>query len=96
MARSLENGDELADMVQSRPQIRALFCGHVHHEFAGRMGDVAVHATPSTSTQFVPRGIEPEYDNLPPGYRVIELDAGYVRTHVVRLPECRFPPLPGS
>ena len=85
--------EALRGLVACHPQVRLLACGHVHHEFTGRLGSATVVATPSTAIQFDPAGEEPHYAGLPPGSRIIELDGDELRTRVVRLAECRYVPV---
>lgn len=89
----LEDADEFGRLIEASPQVRAVVCGHVHHEFRGRLGHATVLATPSTAVQFEPRAREATYAALPPGYRVFELNESGFETRVVRLPELRFPPV---
>ncbi len=85
----LENPEGLAAVLASAPQVRAVFCGHVHHEFEGRLGQVPVYTVPSTAIQFAPGTAELVIDEEPPGFRVIELHGGKFATQVVRVDEAR-------
>lgn len=82
----LRNPQQLSDVLDSAPQLRGIFCGHVHHEFQGLLGKVPVYTTPSTAIQFTPGTDELIFDDVPPGFRVIELSGNEFSTHVVRLP----------
>ncbi len=82
----LRNPQQISDVLDSAPQVRAIFCGHVHHEFHGILGNVPVFTTPSTAIQFTPGTAELIFDDIPPGFRVIELSGNEFATHVVRLP----------
>lgn len=84
-AIGLEEPAEFAELVSGSPQIRGIFAGHVHQEFAGRLAETPVFCTPATSTQFRPGTTGPEFDSLPPGFRVLELGPTDLRTHVVRV-----------
>jgi Icc protein len=88
---SLRRPHPFVEIVAAAPQVKAVFTGHVHHEFTGTVAHASLHTTPSTGVQFVPGDDEPSFDSLPPGYRVIELDGKTYRTHVVRLPELKYP-----
>lgn len=82
----------LCELIASRPQIRAVATGHVHHVFQGKIGQADLHTTPSTAIQFEPRGEESSYTTDPPGYRIFDLEEKGYRTVVVRLPVLRYPP----
>ncbi|QDU45048.1 3',5'-cyclic adenosine monophosphate phosphodiesterase CpdA [Symmachiella dynata] len=87
----LRNANELAEVLHAAPQVRGIFCGHVHQEFSGMLSAIPVHTTPATAIQFSPHTEELEFDHLPPGFRVIELDGDAMHTHIVRLPELKYP-----
>jgi Icc protein len=87
---SLRRPHPFVEIVAAAPQVKAVFTGHVHHEFTGTVAHANVYTTPSTGVQFVPGDDEPSYDALPPGYRIIELDGESYRTHVVRLPVLKY------
>lgn len=90
----LEEPEELCRLIENSPQVAVVAAGHVHHEFAGRLGNAAVYTAPSTGLQFLPAGDESAYDIQPPGYRVFRFDGETCETRVGRLPEVRFPPIP--
>ncbi len=87
----LRNANELAEVLDAAPHVRGIFCGHVHQEFSGVFGAIPVHTAPATAIQFAPHTEELEFDNVPPGFRVIELDGDKFHTHIVRLPELKYP-----
>jgi len=87
----LRNANELAEVLHAATHVRGVFCGHVHQEFSGAFGAIPVHTAPATAIQFAPRTEELQFDNVPPGFRVIELDDDEFYTHIVRLPELRYP-----
>ncbi|MFN9719230.1 MAG: metallophosphoesterase family protein [Planctomycetota bacterium] len=92
-AIGLEGRDLLMRWFQSDSRVRLVCCGHVHHEFQHRLGQVDILTTPSTGIQFAPEGSTPNMVAGPPGYRVIDLlDDGF-STRVIRLPEIRFRPV---
>lgn len=82
----------LVDIIDSSPQIRLVCSGHVHQEFAGRLGEAEVLTTPATSFQFRPKEEVPSFDLVPTGFRVLALGAGGYQTRVVRLPSLTYPP----
>ena len=92
----LEDAEQLSRVVDAAPQVQLVCCGHVHHEFRGRLGDATVLAAPSTAFQFLPEGESPVFDPIPPGVRILELDGSQWRTRVVRLPDLTWVPDPDS
>lgn len=82
------------DLLRDHEQLRAvvdhssavaLFCGHVHQESKGALGTSTVWTTPSTAYQFPPHSLLPGSERTPPAFRVIDLEAARITTHVVRL-----------
>ena len=89
----LQDPEAFCALVESSPQVQLVVCGHVHHEFSGRLGNATVVTTPSTGVQFVPAGETPDFAADPPGYRVIEFDGDSYLTYLVRLPEVKYTPV---
>ncbi len=76
----------LFDYLQKRPAAIKLICnGHIHQEFEGNIGNIAVLGTPSTAFQFRPKQDKAEYDDLAAGYRVMILEGAGWRSEVVRV-----------
>lgn len=71
----LDNAAALFDILDHHPQVRALLWGHVHQGFAGMRHQVQLLACPSTCIQFKPDCEEFTLDDLPPGYRWLDLHA---------------------
>ena len=88
----LEDADDLNRVVAAAPQVRLICCGHVHHEFQGRVGEAAVLTAPSTAFQFLPKGDVPVFDPFPPGVRILELEGSRWSTRVIRVPELIWVP----
>ena len=84
--------EPLLRIIAGNPNVRFVCAGHVHHASQTTLGQTTFYTTPSTGIQFLPRGIEPAYEAIPPGYRIIEVDDGEFATDVARLPELRYPP----
>ncbi len=81
----VNNSDALFAVVACHPQVRAILCGHIHHDFATRHRGVALLGAPSTCVQFKPGQTTPIVDNIAPGYRWLELyEDGQFRTGVER------------
>ena len=92
----LEDGAALCEMLAEHAQVQAVVSGHVHQEFdecdeRTQGGAIRCMTTPSTCIQFRPRSDEPAYDQVPPGFRVVEFDGEEMVTRVVRLPELKYP-----
>lgn len=83
----LRDHEKLRVVVQKGP-VRAVFCGHVHQESSGRLGNADVYTTPSTAYQFLPRSLLPGSvrRTAQPGFRVIDLEGDRIETRVVHLP----------
>ncbi len=79
----LDEAADLVDLIEASPQIKVICAGHVHQEFAGRIGAAAMVTTPSTCVQFGAR-TEKSFDTRAAGYRTFRLDDGY-HTEVHRL-----------
>ncbi len=79
----LDGAADLVNLIKTSPQIKVICAGHVHQEFAGRIGAAAVYTTPSTSVQFGAR-TEKSFDARAAGYRIFRLGDGY-HTEVHRL-----------
>ncbi len=70
---ALDDAAGLVDLIKASPQIKVICAGHVHQEFAGRIGAAAMFTTPSTSVQFGARA-EKSFDTRAAGYRTFRLD----------------------
>lgn len=92
----LKDRERLVEVIQDFPAVQLVCCGHVHHEFEGRIANTRIVTTPSTGIQFDPHGSDPQFASDPPGYRVIELANDQFRTHVVRLPHADHTPVADS
>jgi 3',5'-cyclic-AMP phosphodiesterase len=83
---NLFNAQQFLDVVAGHDNVKAVFCGHAHQEFAGKYKHIDFYTTPSTSLQFAPQKIKFALDTTMPGYRIIDLFAdGTYETKVVRL-----------
>jgi Icc protein len=83
----LLNADELWAMLAKYPQVRSILFGHIHHVHEGHKNGISYYSTPSTCIQFKPNSEDFALDNIPPGYRWVELFAtGEIKTGIRRLP----------
>lgn len=84
--QQVSNGGELADILACHSNVRALFSGHVHQRAELLFEGIPFYSTPSTCFQFAPLREDFALDELPPGYRWIDLyDDGTLATEVVFL-----------
>jgi Icc protein len=95
-AVGLQDPRPFQKLISRAPHVRLILAGHVHQEFSGQLEQADVWTTPSTAVQFVPGQTTPTYDAVPPGFRLIELDAEAYHTQVIRLPQLEFPPDPNA
>ena len=79
-------------LVENAPEVRGIFCGHIHHVFEGIFAGSRFYSAPSASFQFAPASAEATLDPRPPGFRVLELQETGFRTRIVRLHETPFLP----
>ncbi|OOY34098.1 3',5'-cyclic-AMP phosphodiesterase [Solemya velum gill symbiont] len=83
----LENSDLFWDAVGTSARVRGVVCGHIHQQLDCIHKGIRMLGTPSTCVQFVPFSEESDFDDRPPGYRVIELnDDGSIDTRVEWVP----------
>ena len=84
----LENADAFFDILAKHRQARVVVFGHVHQEMDERQHGLRIIATPSTCFQFKPKNANFALDEIPPGYRWIELHSdGSIGTGVERVAE---------
>ncbi len=88
----VDNPEAFFAVVDRHPQVRAIVWGHVHQHFERRRNEVLLLAAPSTCLQFLPGSEQFAVEQIPPGYRWLDLyPDGSVKTGIERLPE-----IPGS
>jgi Icc protein len=84
----IQNPDAFWDVLANHRQVKAILFGHVHQQYEGERQGIRYLAAPSTCFQFKPKSEKFGLDNLPQGYRWLELHAdGRLETGVTRLPE---------
>jgi Icc protein len=82
----LQQPQPLIDALKSHDNVRAVLWGHVHQQAHHHRDGIEWMSTPSTCVQFKPGSKTFALDNLPPGYRRINLNAdGSIDTTVERL-----------
>lgn len=84
----LENPDELFGVLDRHDHIRCILWGHIHQVFEEQRNGVMLLATPSTCVQFTPHTDRYIRDNVPPGFRWLNLyQSGELVSRVHRIPE---------
>ena len=86
----ISNGDDFITLLQNYPNVKLVINGHIHQVLEKAIGHFTVLGTPSTCVQFKANSSLMGVDDLPPGYRILDLfeDGGFV-TRVMRLPSLR-------
>ncbi len=83
---AVDNPDDFFAIIDRHPQVRAIVWGHVHQIFERQRNNVRLLSTPSTCLQFLPGSDNFTVDEIPPGYRWLELyPDGNLETGVIRL-----------
>ncbi|HET8701790.1 MAG TPA: 3',5'-cyclic-AMP phosphodiesterase [Nitrococcus sp.] len=83
---AVDNGSELFTVLDRHEQVRGVIWGHVHQEFESTRHGVRLLASPSTCVQFRPGQQDFTVDDVPPGFRWLQLYAdGRIETSVVRV-----------
>jgi len=72
-AIALANPAEFLDRLRPHPHVRLVIFGHVHQEFQTHRQGITFLAAPSTCIQFQPNVPTFALDDLPPGYRWLDL-----------------------
>jgi len=91
----LDHPERFLEIVADSPQVRVVCAGHVHYEFREQVGHTEFLTTPSTAFQYRPEEND-AFDLIPPGYRVLCLEANSYHTEVLRLPALSYAPVGGS
>jgi Icc protein len=87
----LQHPQALIDAIKSHDNVRAVLWGHVHQQAHHQRDGIEWMSTPSTCVQFKPGSKTFTLDDLPPGYRRINLHAdGSIDTAVERLADFEF------
>ncbi|VAW77923.1 3',5'-cyclic-nucleotide phosphodiesterase [hydrothermal vent metagenome] len=83
---AVDNPDDFFAVIDRHPQVRAIVWGHVHQTFEQKHNNVRLLSSPSTCLQFLPDSEDFAVDEIPPGYRWLELyPDGSLKTGVKRL-----------
>mgnify|MGYP003641792039 CR=1 FL=1 len=83
----LQNADEFWSRLTPHSNVNTVLFGHVHQDIEGIKHGIKCYSTPSTCFQFMRNQNEFGIENLPPGFRWVELsEAGQLNTGVIRTP----------
>lgn len=90
---NLRNANELAEVLASFKNVKALLYGHIHQQVDSEWLGYQVMATPSTCIQFKADSNTFALDVVQPGWREIDLYAdGHIETRVKRIQQASFLP----
>lgn len=82
----LNNAKEFWDIATRFANIKGVFFGHVHQEYFQMMRGIPCYSAPSTCFQFKPKQVNFALENIPPGFRWIELlQDGSIKTEIRRV-----------
>lgn len=84
----LRNADEFWKIVDCYPQIKLILYGHIHQQHETTRKGIPCLGTPSTCIQFMGKVDDFKLEDIPPGYRWLELYAdGKFNSGIKRVPE---------
>jgi Icc protein len=75
-ALGLLDAADFMTLIEAHPNVRGLAWGHAHQSLDVFRRGLRLMCTPATCMQFIPRRSGFVVDDRPPGYRVIDLQAG--------------------
>lgn len=82
----LTNADEFWSLLKKFSNVHTIFFGHVHQEHEGSKQNIKYYSTPSTCIQFKTNSDKFSLENIPQGYRWIDLyPDGQLKTGILRL-----------
>lgn len=89
--QKVRDGEEFLQIVEGHSHAKAVLWGHVHQQVDRQLANCRLLATPSTCVQFAPGSQDFQADELPPGYRWLELHSdGRLETGVSRVQGVTF------
>ena len=71
--QQIDNHHRLYELLHGCGRVKAVITGHVHQQFDGRWGDLALYSTPSSCVQFKQNSDDFALSDQPPGYRWLDL-----------------------
>jgi Icc protein len=83
---TLQNSEELFEVIDRYPQVRLVIFGHIHQEFERSRRGITYLGTPSTCIQFMPNSQKFSLDQTKPGFRLLNLyPNGMFKTKIERV-----------
>ena len=73
--QKIQNAGSLYDLLIEHGNVKAVLTGHVHQQFDGVWGELALHTAPSSCIQFKKNSDDFAVSGEPPGYRWLDLRA---------------------
>ena len=89
---ALENGERLMDSLTAHPQVRWVFCGHVHMDHHIEQNGLTLVSTPSTCFQVNKSSDKFGWVPGPPAFRLVHVGGERIATRVIQLPDQEFVP----
>lgn len=90
-SQAVVDADEMFAVIEQYPNAKAVLWGHVHQEIDYLRKSVRMLATPSTCIQFARHSDDFKVDDLPPGFRHLQLlPDGSINTQVYRVTDRSF------
>jgi Icc protein len=87
----VEDREDFLAVIDRFPGVKGILWGHVHQQLDADHGAVKLMSTPSTCIQFAPGSDDFKIDDLPPGYRWLDLHSdGRIETAVARVTGVTF------
>jgi Icc protein len=87
----VSDADAFFSLLERFPGARAVLWGHVHQQIDREFLGIRLMASPSTCVQFAPDSVNFKADDLPPGYRWLDLHPdGEIDTGVSRVWDVEF------
>jgi 3',5'-cyclic-AMP phosphodiesterase len=83
---SLQNGEDLFQVLDRYPHVKVVVFGHIHQTFDAERNRVRYLGAPSTCVQFKPKARDFTIDEMQPGFRLLQLEpSGKFTTQVERV-----------
>ncbi len=87
----VEDSSAFFACIEQSSQVRAVLWGHVHQELDAERSGIRMLSTPSSCIQFAPQSDDFKIDDMPPGYRWLDLlPDGTIETGVSRVTDVAF------
>lgn len=81
----VKNADDFWETIKPFSNVSTILFGHIHQEHFQIKNNIPCYSVPSTCIQFATNQDHFGLENIPPGFRWIELKDGKLNTGVIRL-----------